>query len=376
MKKEKPKFKPQSIIPYAVGAAIGLAAFFIGYNAGAEGTSDGTEILAVAVAAASFVIGLLLHIIIHEAGHLVCGLLSGYKFVSFTVANIMLVKENGRLTVKKFSMAGVGGQCLMSPPEPRDSSFPFVLYNLGGGLMNFLFSAVSVVLFVVLKDVFPFAGEVFLMFAGFGVFFGASNLLPLKLGGVATDGRNIASLRKSGQARRAFWLILTVGARMAQGERCKDLPAEWFEFADDYDFNDSVLANVATMGLGRLIDRHDFDGAKILAERILDKGDKLIELLKNEARCELLFLEIIGEPCQERQEAIDRLYTPELIKYIKASRTQLSKHRLMYAYEKLVAGDEKKVERALGVFNKTCRAYPFSGDRESERELIEIIDRK
>ena len=330
---------------------------------------------AIALLWASLFIGLLLHIIIHEAGHLVCGLISGYTFVSFTVGNLMLIKENGKLKIKKFGIAGAGGQCLMSPPELKNNSYPFVLYNLGGGLMNFLFSVGSVVLFVALKGAFSFAGEVFLPFAGVGVMLGAVNLLPLKMGGVALDGHNIVSLRKREQARRAFWLVLTAHAQMALGGRCKDFPSEWFELSENYDFNNPVLANAAAMGLSRLIDSHDFNGAKILAEKILNKGDKLIELLKNEVRCELLFLEIIGEPCQTaRQEKADRLYTSELSKYIKASKTQLSKHRLMYAYEKLVSRDAQKEEKAFEAFQKACRAYPFSGDRESERELMEIVD--
>ena len=62
-------------------------------------------------------IGWFLQLIIHEAGPLVCGLISGYKFVSFRVLSYTLLKEEGKFKVKKFSLSGTEGQCLLSPPD-------------------------------------------------------------------------------------------------------------------------------------------------------------------------------------------------------------------------------------------------------------------
>ena len=54
-----------------------------------------------------------IHIIIHEGGHLIFGWFSGYQFSSFRVGNIILVNNNGKLHLKKFSIPGTAGQCLM-----------------------------------------------------------------------------------------------------------------------------------------------------------------------------------------------------------------------------------------------------------------------
>ncbi|MCL2109543.1 MAG: M50 family metallopeptidase [Oscillospiraceae bacterium] len=376
-KKKTPKLK--TLLPYALGGAIGIAigllAFYGGYKAGAaadEGSSLGILLVSLLPAIASLFIGLVLHIILHEAGHLIAGLLSGYKFISFTVGNIMVIKENGRLKIKRFSIAGAGGQCLMSPPEPTNNTYPFKLYNLGGGLMNFIASGIFIAIFLLTKSN-QYAGDIFITLAAIGVVIGLMNLLPLKIGGISTDGQNIISLTKNEQSRKALWCLLTANARIATGERGKDLPTEWFVFPEDYDFNDAISANLAIMGAGRLIACHEFDQAKALAEKILNKGDKLIGLLKNEAQCELLFLEIITE---KNPDKIARLFTPELEKYIKASKTHLSKHRLMYAYEKLVSEDDEKARKCLETFNKICLTYPYTGDRECEKELIGVVDTK
>lgn len=81
---------------------------------------------------------MLIQIIIHESGHLVFGLFTGYKFSSFRIFSFMWVKENGKVRLRRLSIAGTGGQCLMSPPDMVEGRIPVVLYNLGGSFMNIL----------------------------------------------------------------------------------------------------------------------------------------------------------------------------------------------------------------------------------------------
>ena len=56
---------------------------------------------------------ILLHIALHEAGHLVFGLLSGYSFCSYRIFSLMWIKEGEKLRLRRFSLAGTGGQCLL-----------------------------------------------------------------------------------------------------------------------------------------------------------------------------------------------------------------------------------------------------------------------
>ena len=86
-----------------------------------------------------------LAIIIHESGHLVMGLLTGYRFSSFRIGKILILKQNNHLKIKKFSISGTGGQCLLIPPSYR-SNFPFFFYNAGGGIFNLLTAILVVVL--------------------------------------------------------------------------------------------------------------------------------------------------------------------------------------------------------------------------------------
>ena len=55
----------------------------------------------VITACVSLFISYLLIIIIHEAGHLVFGLLSGYKYLLFRVGSLTLIKRNNKFEFKK-----------------------------------------------------------------------------------------------------------------------------------------------------------------------------------------------------------------------------------------------------------------------------------
>ena len=86
---------------------------------------------------------MLVHIIIHEGGHLVMGLATGWKYLSFRIGSIALVKRDGKLQWKKTTVVGTGGQCLMIPPECEPTECPFFLYLLGGGLFNIITGGIA-----------------------------------------------------------------------------------------------------------------------------------------------------------------------------------------------------------------------------------------
>ncbi|MDR3269990.1 MAG: M50 family metallopeptidase, partial [Peptococcaceae bacterium] len=67
-----------------------------------------------------FGIAVVVQLIVHEAGHRVCGLLTGYRFLSFRVFRWMIVKRDDTLQLKEFSLKGTMGQCLLVPPDRID----------------------------------------------------------------------------------------------------------------------------------------------------------------------------------------------------------------------------------------------------------------
>src|SRR5699024_442259 len=165
-----------------------------------------------------------LQLMIHEGGHLIFGAATGYRFSSFRIGSLMLVKTEGKYKRKRMSLAGTGGQCLMLPPEYRED-FPVVLYNLGGSLWNLLTGGVCLAAFFGISVVWL---KIFFLWMGvFGILVGLLNGIPMRLGGIDNDGKNIQSALKNKERRRAFWLQLQVSGKQAENVRLKDLPDEW-----------------------------------------------------------------------------------------------------------------------------------------------------
>ncbi|MFW7359655.1 hypothetical protein [Vagococcus fluvialis] len=125
-----------------VGGFLGI---FIGMM------TDGGNITPIdlLLVATYFILSIVLHIIIHEAGHLVMGLLTGYTFLSFRIFSWVLVKQHNKIKLTKQKIPGTLGQCLLIPPEREE--FIYKLYLLGGVLFNFLAS----LLMISLISVFP-----------------------------------------------------------------------------------------------------------------------------------------------------------------------------------------------------------------------------
>ena len=321
----------------------------------------------------SLMAGFLLHVFIHEAGHFVMGKISGYEFVSIRFFNWIFIRKDGKLTRKKYNIPGTGGQCLMSPPEPVNGKFPYVLYLLGGSLMNFIFCALFFALYFIFASLSLSGAWIFIVFVIVGGFTGLLNILPIHLG-VPTDGLTVLTLGKNEVERNALWLILHVNALITKGVRHRDIPAERFSFLDNVNLSDNKNVAVMSAEINRfewLVDRHDFKEAKAHAEHLLHTAPKMIDIHKNELLCELLFLELIGE-C--RKEEIACLYTPAIKKFIKATSSYPSKQRLMYAYAKIFLNDEAEAMKTLEKFNKNCLSYPFDGEIARDREMIRLID--
>ena len=136
------------------------------------------------------------HTLVHEAGHLVFGLLTGYGFCSFRIFSFMWVKDGEKLKLRRLSLAGTGGQCLMSPPDIKDGKMPFVLYNLGGSIMNAAVGALFLALYFICPNGSRTAPFV-LLFAAVGFITAVMNGVPMRLGAVDNDGYNALAISKS-----------------------------------------------------------------------------------------------------------------------------------------------------------------------------------
>lgn len=311
-----------------------------------------------------------LQVIVHEAGHLVFGLSSGYKFVSFRIGSFTLINKSGHLHIKRYSVPGTGGQCLMMPPDLPEEKLPYRLYNLGGIIFNLVFSLFAILL-ITTCDLPLFLFIFLLVFAIFGFIFALLNGIPMRLSGIANDGYNIKLLSKDQISLRVFYLQLKINGLQAEGVRLKDMPKGWFEVPDNADMHNGFHLSLFLLRAAWYMDQLMFDEARECLESIDPYASNLIGLYQKERDCELLFLEIIGEG---RGERISELYTDEVKTYIKQyNKYMFSKKRILYTYTIAVEKDKEKAETIFNDALKMQDRYPLSGDAESELEIMEYV---
>jgi len=188
----------------------------------------------------SAIIGLYLNIVLHEAGHLLGGLFTGSRFAAFSVFNILIVKKNGKLTVKKCGVPGASGICVLSPPNMRNGTYPFKLSASSGFLVNFLLSFICLILFYCFAGIAAFWAKAFLVSGIVGAFLGIINFIPINTGVALSDGYVVFNLgkEKNKTTRLACWSIFRINALDAEGVRPRDIPAELFNSIDVGNIND------------------------------------------------------------------------------------------------------------------------------------------
>ena len=284
-----------------------------------------------------------LQLIVHEAGHLLFGLLTGYRYSSFRIGGFMWLKENEKIRLRKLSVAGTGGQCLMCPPELVDGTMPFKLYNLGGVLAN---------------------GISGVLFWGLSMLCGGIPLLSAFLFTAALSGFALAL---------ANGVPMKVNERLAQGARLRDMPEAWFAVPSPEGMQNSMCAVVGVFACNRLIDLHAFREADRLMEELLQMDTAIVGLHRGLLLCDRMYCELIAE---NRLEKLEGMLDQRQRKFMHSMQKFPSVLRTEYAYALLAERDMEKARRIRERFDVYTRTYPYPSEVEGECELLRIAQER
>ena len=371
-KKKKFPWKPVGVIILFLGCGFGVG-WLIGTMLGPmiEELPPGKFFAGLAAVYAFLMLFYFLQIVVHETGHLLFGLLTGYEYSSFRIGSFMWVKLDGKIRLKRFSLSGTGGQCLMAPPDLVDGKVPYVLYNFGGCIANLVVSVIP--LAVVLRFWQPtYRSFIVLLWAAIGIFLALINGIPMKMQGMPNDGHNALSLGKNPEALRAFWLQMKIMEQISLGRRLRDLPEEWFALPDAESMKNSMIATISVLACNRLLDSGKYEEAAELMECLIKQKSGMVGIHKQMLNADRIYCEMVGE---NRPEILQELYTDELKKFLKAMKKSPSVFRTEYLYAKFVQKDEKKAASAMTGFEKVAKTYPYPQEIEGERDLIAYAEK-
>lgn len=310
-----------------------------------------------------FCMAYFLHILIHESGHLLFGLLTGYSFVSFRVGSFTIIKEDGRYKRKKFHLPGTGGQCLMAPPHYSEKSFPYIIYNLGGVLLNLIVSAVALGLIIGLENLSTVTTVGLQLFLCAGLFTAVTNGIPLKIGGLPNDGYNIYSIMTKEENKKAFFIQLKINALMTQGMRIKEVPFEELALSELNSNTGMLEVAIHILQYNWYLDHLDLKKAQHKLNELLPYLDNYPLFYRQELMCEQLFLALVF---YQEAEMIEELYDDELKKYIKKMSFLPNKQRMLMALEVHYYKNEEVMQQCFEKLLKTAETYPVRGEAQME----------
>ena len=325
-----------------VGAIIGYS---VGKIAGDSLSKvDTPNIILLLIAG---VVVFILQVIIHEAGHLVFGLLSGYKFISFRVFDFKVIKdENGKLKIRYERLAGTGGQCLMRAPEYVEAKFKYKLYLLGGVTFNLVF---SIVFWLVLPSYYT------LLFALIGFALAFLNLIPMGF----NDGMTFYHASKDETTRYILYLQLEYVYYQSIG---KNLLIEKPEVVEKINLLEITNTNYLTdalefIKLDSLEYFFDFDTLYTETRKLFLEREDLLPVYKVELMALLVKLISLVNPEDELLEEL--MNDKTLLARFKQKNPQTK--NILATYEWGVKLDDEKamilIEEARKLKNKAPNLY-------------------
>jgi len=351
------------LIPAIIGALLGfVVVHFNLLNYLPFSFGDSNRWLTLAAIPVSIVLG----IIAHELGHLVLGLVSGYRFSSFRVGPFIWFKEDLR-TRFSFSKSIFAGQCLMAPVYDF-RMFRFVLYNLGGVIFNIILTVLFFVLFLLAPSNASLSAweGAFLVITILNLLLAVQNFLPIR--SLTNDGANIREAMKSVDATRGLYMMFHVNNLMMQGVRYRDMDEKLFEVNYKADRNNYLVAYMFILRATRLDDKGQHDKAFEIYNNL--ELAKLPAVYQYLVKTNLMYHHVVYDP---NYSTARELYKDKgLQDFINSGITPCV--CISAAYTFFVEGKKDEGRKILVKSKKVLKNTPNKGERIINAEQIEKVE--
>ena len=308
------------------------------------------------------VISFILQVIIHEAGHLVFGLLSGYRFISFRVFDFKIIKDqNGELKIRFERLAGTGGQCLMRAPEYVEGKFRYKLYLLGGVTFNLVF---SIVFWLVLPSYYT------LLFALIGYALAFLNLIPMGF----NDGMTFYHASKDETTRFILFLQLEYVYYQSIGKNLLIEQPEIVEKINSLEItkNNYLTDSLEFIKLEGLEYFFDFDTLYTETRKLFLEREDLLPVYKVELMALLVKLISLVNPEDELLEEIMKDKT--LLARFKQKNPQTK--NILATYEYGVKLDDEKALGLIAEARKIKNKAPNLYVQNLEMKYCDYLEKK
>ncbi len=356
------------LIQFAIGGILGLVlGIFMIFSF--EELNFGESLFVFFTFIISLIMIAYFHTIVHECGHMLFGLLTGYKFVSIRFGSLILIKKNDKLYLKKYKLAGTGGQCFMSPPNFIGGSIPFQLYHYGGSILNIIVAFIS--LGFALTSTVPLIKMVFMVMCAVGILYGAINGFPLKMGILINDGYNVKLMKNNLYSRIAVYQQLKVMEYLSHDISLKDMPKDIFFSYQEDQATDALIAGALIQNMEYYLDLKDYKSVSLISIHLNQYKDDLIPLI----RYQFINLAYITDLIISRESIykndIQNQDHKQLTKVLKSLPTTLT---FLYAQSLFENNDIDEANHYKNELQQLNKNYPYPVEIESQLKLINQLD--
>lgn len=310
----------------------------------------------------SFLLSGIIHIIIHEAGHLLAGYLSGYQFIMFRLLNIVWIKTEHGVELRRQHVSGILGQALMVPPKDVENP-PFKFYHLGGIVLNFVTSFLLVLFVPYIEN--ELLRDNLIAAAVMGFLLALLNAVPNGI----NDGANVKRAWDDKVQQKQFQNTLEIYAGMVRGKKIGDL-LQFILINERYPLSDGGNTTMQSFKAAYYMEQLQFEKGLELYQSLWKDVDKLVGPHQPEIIQNYLFLLILTDPASSDIEEIleDKRFKAQ--KKVK----QTDMKRLLAAYYMNVENDLEKAEKLLQEARELLHRSPTLTDQNLEEILINYLE--
>lgn len=313
----------------------------------------------------SIVASIFIQIFLHELGHSLAAIFSGYDFTFFRLGSFALVKKNGKLKIAKFEIPGTGGQALFAPKGKAYENFPYKIYMYAGIISNLFFSILAFIIMYFNKNYFLDQFSYF--FASVGIYIFLTNGLKIDAE-ISNDAMQVKLLDKYEEYRIFIKYNLKIARLLVDGKEIKDMDQ------DEVDFILSCDNQFAEMGIlkGDYYSQNlDLDKAKEEYEKALDKEILSDTLQKQALVNEIIYLSLI----KKDQANYEKYFSKEFEFFLDNFLLKLvNGYYTKYAKLLLIDKDQKAAEELKTQYIRFRKNYIFESEIRLADKKIQLVD--
>lgn len=157
-------------------------------------------VLVIQVIASYFIV-----VTVHELGHIVVGIISGFRFELFVLGPIGLKRnENGNLIFYIEKNKALWGGCAATVPikEDKENINKFANLLIGGPLISLIFGILLIILFINFRVTF------YLVLGAMSLGISFATLIPMRAGCFYTDGGRWLRIKRKGYASKVEIVLI------------------------------------------------------------------------------------------------------------------------------------------------------------------------